>query len=359
MIVYTSGTTGGSKGVVVSQASLLFDINHGCKMFSPGVEVMSVLPFHHLFGINVSLMMMIYWKCDIFINTSRKYLAPDLKLARPVHTQLVPLHIKTFHHMVMQKAKKEGSYKKLRFAMALGLFLLRLGIDVRRKLTKPVGEVFGGRMEYLLVGGAPLDPYYEREYRAWGITLIAAYGATECSPGIALNRNHHHKEGSAGLPIHGIEVRTAPDGEIQVKGPIVMKGYYHDEAATAAVIKDGWYCTGDLGYIDRDGFLFINGRKKNLIILSDGENISPETLEEKLSALEGVKEVMVYAKGDEIAAQIYPDEDFDRQHFDEELKKLNQLLSTSHRIRHVTIRDTEFPKNTSQKIKRFEVKTDV
>ena len=353
-IVYTSGTTGGSKGVMLSQANMLADINYGCKLFNPEGPSMSILPYHHMFGLVVALMMLVNWRSTVFINTGLRYLQPDFQEAKPVTTMMVPLHVQTFHRMVMEKAKKEGKYKKLRTGMKLSLMLYRLGIDVRAKLMREVRAAFGGELKWILVGGAALDPYYEREYRAWGIDLITAYGATECSPGIAASRNHFHHDGSVGLPVETTEVRIADDGEVMIRGPIVMSGYWRDEKTTAETLKDGWYMSGDLGRFDSDGFLYLTGRKKNLIILSDGENVSPETLEAQIGLIEGVLEVLVYQEGDAIIAEIFPDEAHmgDQAWFDEKVRRYSETLPPAQRIREVRLRAEEFPKNTSRKILR-------
>ena len=361
LIVYTSGTTGGSKGVMLNQANLLADINQGCRNFDPEGPSLSVLPYHHMFGLVVALMMLVNWRSTVFINAGLKTLMADFQEQKPVTTMLVPLHIQTFHRMVMEKAKKEGKYKKLRAGMKLSLFLYRLGIDVRAKLMAEVRAPFGGNLRYILVGGAALDPFYEREYRAWGIDLITAYGATECSPGIAASRNHYHKDGAVGLPVLDNEVRAAADGEIMIRGPIVMMGYWRDEAATAEAIRDGWYASGDLGYVDKDGFVFLTGRKKNLIILSDGENVSPEALESRLGLIEGIAEVLVYQDGDAIAAAIFPDEAHmgDQAYFDQKIERFNETLPPAQKIRRVTLRTVEFPKNSSRKILRHEARKEI
>lgn len=357
-IVYTSGTTGESKGVMLTQANILADINHGCRNFRPIGASLSVLPYHHMFGLVVALMMLVNWESTVFINSGLRFLMPDFQEAKPRTTMLVPLHLQTFHRMVMEKAKKEGKYKKLRLGMRLSLLLYSLGIDVRKKLMREVRQPFGGELEYILVGGAALDPFYEREFRAWGIDLITAYGATECSPGIAASRNRHHKDGSVGLPIEDVEIKIAPDGEVLIRGPIVMQGYYRNEAATAEALRDGWYCSGDLGYVDGDGFLFLTGRKKNLIILSDGENVSPEKLESQIGLIDGVLEVLAYEENDAITAEIFPDEAHmgQQEYFDAQIKRYNETLPPAQRIRRVVLRQTEFPKNTSRKILRHEAR---
>ena len=353
-IVYTSGTTGDSKGVMLTQANIIADINTGCPHFKPGTSSMSVLPFHHMFGLVVALFMLVNWRSTVFINGGLRTLMPDFQEAQPRTTMLVPLHIQTFHKMVMERAKKEGKYKKLRRGMRLSLLLYRLSIDVRKKLMAEVRKPFGGELENILVGGAALDPYYEKEYRAWGIDLITAYGATECSPGIAASRNHYHRDGSVGLPIGCNAVRIAEDGEVLIQGDNVMQGYWHDEAATEQALVDGWYHSGDIGRLDPDGFLYLTGRKKNLIILSDGENVSPEKLESQIGLIEGVAEVLVCQENDQIVAEIFPETAFagKQEWFDQQILKYNETLPPAQRIRAVRLRTEEFPKNTSRKILR-------
>jgi len=357
MIVYTSGTTAKSKGVMLTQANILADVNKGCRNFKPEGVSMSVLPYHHMFGLVVALIMLVNWRTTVFINTSLKYLTADLKEAKPHTAMFVPLHLQTFYNMIMERAKSEGKYKKLKSGMRLSMALYKIGIDVRRKLMREVREAFGGQLEYILVGGAALDPFYEREYRAWGIDLITAYGATECSPGIAASRNHYHRDGSVGLPIGCLEVKIADDGEVLIRGDNVMTGYWKDEKATSEALIDGWYHSGDLGYLDRDGFLYLTGRKKNLIILSDGENVSPEKLESRLGLIEGVSEALVYQENDAITAEIFPTEKFmgDKQWFDGKIAEFNNSLPPAQRIKKVVLRVVEFPKNTSRKILRHEV----
>ena len=361
MIVYTSGTTGASRGVMLNQANLVADINSGCHFFNPEGPSMSVLPFHHTFGLVVSMLMYICWGVTVFINTGTRYLMADFKDAKPITVMLVPLHIQTFHRMIMENAKKTDKYKKLRAAMKLSLFLYSLGIDIRSSLMHEVREPFGGNLKYIFIGGAALDPYYEKEFRAWGIELITAYGATECSPGIAANRNFYHREGSCGRAIECCQLRIADDGEVMIRGENVMMGYYRDEAATAEALRDGWYASGDIGYLDEDGFLFLTGRKKNLIILSDGENVSPEKLEAGIERIEGVAEAMVYEENGSISVMIYPDEDhMGRQEwFDEQIRHFNDTLPPTQRIKAVILRSTEFPKSTSKKILRHEVRKEL
>ena len=237
--------------------------------------------------------------------------------------------------------------------MKLSLFLFRIGIDVRSSLMKEIREAFGGELRYIFVGGAVLDPYYEREFRAWGIELITAYGATECSPGIAANRNFHHREGAVGRAIECCQLRIAEDGEVLIRGENVMMGYYHDEEGTAEVLKDGWYASGDIGYLDDDGFLFLTGRKKNLIITNNGKNFSPEVVEGKISEIPYIKECIVTTKEkNNIVAKVYIEEPVEESVLKSDIRKINKTLPKFMHIDCFEIMQNEFEKNSSKKIRR-------
>ena len=234
---------------------------------------------------------------------------------------------------------------------------MKIGIDIRKELFKSIISAFGGNLEYILCGGAPLDEKYIFEFRSWGIEILNAYGVTECSPGVAVNRNFHHKDGSVGLPIPNCQVKISESGEIVVKGDNVMIGYFKDESATVEAIKDGWYYTGDLGRIDDEGFLYITGRKKNLIILSNGENVSPEELELLISRDNGVSEVVIYAENNLIVAEIFPTDNYlnNKEYFDKAISEINRTLPPYKRINSIRLREVEFEKNTTKKILRYKV----
>ena len=222
----------------------------------------------------------------------------------------------------------------------------------------------------LVGGGAYIEPELIREFAVWGINIVQGYGITECSPIVSCNTDRYKKLESVGKVFPGCEAKII-DGEIWVKGAIVMREYYHDPEATAEVFSDEWFRTGDLGRIDEDGFLYLTGRKKNLIILANGENVSPEELERKLSQIPGVEEVLVSDMGGVIGAEIYagdnnlrawnlenPSGDLQeeqkqiRHRIEEEIKKLNLTLPAYQRIAKVVFRNTEFEKTATKKIKR-------
>jgi long-chain acyl-CoA synthetase len=250
--------------------------------------------------------------------------------------------------------------------MALSDALMKLGIDRRREIFSEVLSKFGGNLDYIICGGAPLDPRLVKEFRSMGVEILNGYGITECSPVLAVNRNHFVCDGSVGQVVPGLELRIDnPDnkgeGEVCIRGDVVMMGYYNDPVATAQVIdSDGWFHTGDRGYLNKDRFLFITGRKKSLIILSNGENVSPEELEQLVARIDEVTEVVVYEKDGAITAEVYLEEQEDGPSRSElaktvqkKLKKLNDGLPNHKRIQKLVVRDVPFEKTATSKIKRY------
>ena len=352
-IFFTSGTTGPSKGVVLSQKNIASNIYGASSLFKPDGSVLSVLPFHHAFGLITSVLKPFYYGKEVFINNSLKYITRDLSLVKPNTLFLVPLFVETFYKQIWQTAKKKKKDKKLKNAIKISNCLLKVGIDLRDKLFKDVRDVFGGNLKYIICGGAYLDKKYVKWFRSVGIEILNGYGITECSPVVSVNRNNYYRDGSIGVACLFEEVKIM-DGEICVKGPNVMKGYYKDKKSTSSVLIDGYFHTGDLGYIDEDGFIFLTGRKKNIIILSNGENVSPEEIESVLLKDEGVCEVIVHEMGDKIIASIYPEEEYfdNQEYFDDLIYKYNKNKPKNHQIAFVNLRKTEFIKNSNKKIIR-------
>lgn len=356
-IFFTSGTTGNSKGVMLSQKNMTSDINSACKNFKLDGNTLAILPFHHTFGLITAIFKVFNYSQSTFINKSLKRIQKDLQLAKAQTIFMVPLFIETFYKTILDTAKKNGRDKILTRAAKISDILLKTGIDIRRKLFKSALEAFGGNLEYIICGGAPLDAKYVKAFRSWGISILNGYGITECAPVVSVNRNFYWRNGSVGQVLDGCQVRIADDSEILVKGDNVMMGYYKDTAATKEALIDDWYHTGDLGYIDKNGFLFITGRKKNLIILSNGENVSPEEIEAEILLDEAVSEVVVYGENGMLTAEIFPDEEHigNQQYFDDLISHLNQEQPQYRQIRKVKLRDKEFEKNSTKKILRYKV----
>lgn len=354
-ILFTSGTSGKSKGVELTNHNIAFELNRTCQLYKPSGNVLAILPFHHAFGLIVGIFMAFDYEEPIYINKSPKYVKKNLQDFKPQTIFMVPMFVEFFHKQIWAEIDKKGKTAATKGLMASTDLLLKTGVDVRKKTYSAIHKVFGGNLEYIICGGAALDPMYVKEFRSWGIEILNGYGTTECSPCTAVNRPFHHKDGSVGVPIPETEVRVSEEGEILFKGDHVMKGYYKDEEATNAVIIDGWYHTGDLGYVDEEGFITLTGRKKNLIILSNGENLSPEELEEDFSRDPAVREVLVYDENGKIVAEIYPEEDYlDNQEYFNALKeKINNKRPMFKRIAIVKLRNEEFIKNGSMKIVRY------
>ena len=354
-ILFTSGTSGTSKGVELTNRNIAEEINQTCKLFAPEGNVLAVLPFHHAFGLVVGVLMVINYGYAIYINKSLRYVKKNMAEFGPQTMFLVPMFVEFFHKQIWAEIEKKGKVAAFKGLMKSTDLLLKTGVDVRRKTYASIHNVFGGNLEYIICGGAALDPMYVQEFRTWGIEILNGYGTTECSPCTAVNRPHHHRDGSVGQMVPGLQVKVTDEGEIAFKGDIVMKGYYKNPEATAEVLVDGWYHTGDLGFVDDEGFIILTGRKKNLIILSNGENISPEELEQDIARDAAVEEVLVYDEGGKIVAEIFPTE----EHFDDiiyfnKLKdKVNKGRPLYKQIARVKLRKEEFIKNASMKIVRY------
>ena len=353
VIFFTSGTTGFGKPVVLTEKSIMADVYAASSLFQPDGAIFAVLPFHHAFGLITTILKPMYYNCPIFINSSLKKIAEEIKVAKPQTLFLVPAFVESFYRQILKMAKKNHQEQKMKRALRISGGLGMLGIDVRRKFFGSIHNFFGGKLKYIICGGAYLDKKYVKWFRKIGIEILNGYGITECSPVISVNRNHYGRDGSVGVAVRDNEVKII-DGEICVKGDIVMEGYYKKPKETAEVMKDGFYHTGDLGYIDKDGFIFVTGRKKNLIILSNGENVSPEEIEVELMKDKGVREVMVSEKDQKIVAEIYPEERLmgRKEYFDETIMRYNRRVPINRRVTKVQLRDEEFRKNNSRKIIR-------
>ncbi|MBR3212110.1 MAG: AMP-binding protein [Firmicutes bacterium] len=347
-ILFTSGTTGDPKGVMMSQTNYVWDILKGIRsIWLTGPNVLT-LPLHHSFAFTINVLGAYICGSCAYLSRGLRYFQKELKEYSPENLGVVPLYVETIYKNIWKTAAERGSEKALRRLVSLSRFLRRIGIDLRRKLFRPVLAELGGNLTNILCGGAFLDQKYIDGMADFGISILNGYGITECSPIVSFNRFGEERAHSVGQPIEGCEVKIE-DGEICVRGENVMLGYYEEEAATAEVIRNGWFYTGDLGYLDDDGYLYITGRKKNLIILSNGENVSPEELELKLMEIGNVDEVIVSEENGAITAEIYAE---DRRGIDEAVDRLNRLLPIYKRIQNIKYRETAFEKTTTRKIKR-------
>lgn len=358
-IVYTSGTTGKSKGVMLSQENVASDCVASCRVMVGGPAI-GFLPLHHAFSWVSALFsgnLLTEWG---FICRSLKDIQKDLQTYHPQNFSAVPLAVETIYKKIWFTAKKEGREELLKKGLKISKLLLKFGIDRRRKLFSQIIDGLGGNLEIIVCGGAYLDEKYEKGMADFGIQIINGYGITECSPAVTCNRLDNYKLGSVGLPLPCNEIKIKdPDedgvGEICVRGKNVMMGYYDEPEATAEVFDGDWLLTGDYGYIDEDGFLFYKGRKKNLIVLSNGKNVSPEEIEDKLSTIDYVKEVVVGDEDGLITAEFFlntvdtPDA---KERIKQDVNEINRKMPKYKQVTRVKTRDTEFPKTTTLKILR-------
>lgn len=381
ILLFTSGTTAKSKAVMLCQRNICSNV---MQMFeyvhiTENDVFLSVLPLHHTYECTCGFIAQVYKGATVAVCEGLRYITVNLKEANPTIVLMVPAMLTMFYKTIMKKLNSDPKlFKKFNFGLKLSKFLLKFNIDIRKKLFKDIHETFGGNMRLLIVGGAPIDPDIMRFFQNIGIHTIQGYGLTECSPILALNRDVYFKDHSAGLPLRLMEMKVDnPDedgiGEFIAKGPSIFLGYYGDEEATKAVMdENGYYHTGDLGYIDEDGFIIITGRKKNVIIASNGKNVFPEEIEYLLSLDPIVSESVVSGVHDDvkndiiIVGTIYPDMDVVKSKLGENpteaqiqellekvVSEVNEKLTSYKKIKKVVYRTTEFEKNTSKKIKRY------
>ena len=362
-IVYTSGTTGRMKGVMLSHGNLASDTVGACRN-AEADNAQLLLPLHHTFAWSSQMLAAFIYIKDLHISGNLKHILKDFQRNSPQNVAAVPMMVDMLYKSIWDTARRGGSDKRLKRGIRLSRLLLKLGIDRRRSLFREVHEYFGGRLSLIICGGAALDPETEIGLDDLGIQVLNGYGITECSPIVSVNRNHHYKFGSVGLPLPCNRIKIDdPDengiGEIMVAGSNVMLGYYKDPEATEEAFSGEWFRTGDYGRIDKDGFLFITGRKKNLIILANGENVMPEELEMKLERLEYVLDVVCYEENGSITAEFYLDEEHftdARSRLEEDIDLFNRSMPMQKNISGVKIRDIPFEKTTTMKIKRYLLK---
>ncbi len=307
-ILFTSGTTGPNKGVMLSHKNICTNIDAILEVVPTEPTSFSLLPFHHSFECNCHILPCVYCGIHIFICSSHKRLLHEMQMFRPGMAVAVPLVLDTIYKNIWAEAKKTNQTKKLKTAIRISNALLKVGIDIRRTLFKEIGSKLGGNLSLVVSGGAPANPEVLKGLYAIGIDIINGYGLTECSPIVSINMKTHENIDAVGPAVNCVRICIdAPDesevGEVLVRGDNVMLGYYKDEASTAATLVDGWLRTGDYGKISDRGELILTGRKKNIIILDNGKNIHPEEIEEKIGRqLPYVKEAVVYSSTLQVTA---------------------------------------------------------
>lgn len=363
-ILFTSGTTDISKGVMLSQKNICANLMEYYRMnileniYCEPVA-MSVLPIHHTYELTIGHLGMLYRGITICINDRLENIVANLNRFKPAIILVVPTIAEAFYKKIMDGISSGKNKYKIAVAKKISRITKAMGIDIRRKLYKNLLDKFGGNLTSMVVGGAALRLEVAQVFEEFGINLYQGYGLTECAPLVSSNCPKENRLGSVGKPIACMTAKIEQE-EILVKGDCVMLGYYKNPKATAEVITtNGWFHTGDLGYLDEDGYLYITGRSKNLIILANGKNIYPEELESSLMTIDGVKDVMVYEKDKKICAAIHPTDINNMaviQHIKVGLNEVNADLPSYKKIVTYDFIAREFPKTTTLKIKRKEAR---
>lgn len=378
ILLFTSGTTDLAKGVMLSAKNIISNIMATASVIpiDENDRVLSILPLHHTYECTADFLTVIYKGATMHFCEGLKYIGKNIQEVKPTFVLVVPLILESMHKKIWTTINKENKAGKVNVGLAFTGFMNKfLKIDLTKKVFKDIHKSLGGSIKFLIVGGAAPDNDVIKDLREFGITVRQGYGLTETSPIIAVNQLKKYKDAAAGIPLPGLEVKIhEPDedgiGEIKVKGDSIMLGYYQNEEATNNVLKKGWLYTGDLGYMDKEGFLHITGRQKNVIVTRNGKNIFPEEVEAYLNKSEYIKESIVYGKEHKddtmVCALIHPDFDLVKNALgkeevtDEEIynfikaevKKVNKDMPLYKKVKTIEIRKEEFIKTTTKKIKR-------
>ena len=379
ILLFTSGTTSKSKAVMLSQkniASNVYAMQLVERFYETDVNL-AFLPFHHIFGSTAMIVMLAYGITTAFPDGLR-YVAQNLKEYKVSVFVGVPLLVEAIYKKIEKGIEEQGKTKLVKVAKAVSNFLLKFGIDIRRKLFKDIINELGGHMRFVISGGAPLDKKVAKGFNELGVSLVQGYGLTETAPVIAAENDRKVRYGSIGVPMDNVEVEFENKdengiGELKVKGPNVMLGYYENEEATNEVLKDGWFYTGDLGYMDKDGYIFITGRKKDMIVLKNGKKVFPEELEILVNRLDEVAECMVFGMPDKkdkndikLSVKIVYNKEYVKEKYPnieqeelrkiiwEKIKEINKTFPPYKYIKNMILTDKELIKTTTQKIKRNE-----
>lgn len=378
ILLFTSGTTSKSKAVMLSNTNIASNVYAMLLVedMRPTDNNLAFLPFHHIFGSTCMIVMIAIGAKTAFPDGLR-YVAQNLKEYQISLFVGVPLLVEAIYKNIEKEIEKKGKTKLINNAKKLSNCLLKLHIDVRRKLFKDVIDALGGRMRFIISGGAPLDKKVAQGFNELGIEVVQGYGLTETSPVISAENAKKKRYGSIGFPMENVEVEIINKdengiGEIRVKGPNVMLGYYENEEATKSALEsDGWFHTGDLARIDKDGFIYISGRKKSVIVLNNGKNVFPEEIETLLNKVEGIKETFVFEKKEDdgdvkVCVEIVYDKELIKELYNiegeenikeflwDKVKEVNKLMPKYKYVREMVITEEPLIKTTTLKIKRHE-----
>ena len=375
-IIFTSGTTSMSKAVMLSNnniASNIYDLSIAETILETDVN-MAFLPFHHTFGSTGLMLFLSKGATNVFCDGLR-YIQENLKEYKVTAFVCVPLLLEAMYKKIMAQVEKQGKTKLIKVVTKVSNFLLKFKIDIRRKIFKDILNPLGGALRFIVSGASAIDRKVAKGFNDFGILAVQGYGLTECSPVLIAENENNMRYGSIGKPLINVDIKIDnPNeegiGEIVAKGPNVMLGYYEMLEETAKVLKDGWFYTGDLGYIDKDGFVFITGRKKNVIVLKNGKNIYPEEIEQLVANLPYVEENMVFGKEKDddllVSVKIVYNKEYVKEKYNDiseedlkdiiwkDIKQINKTLPQYKYIKNLIITDEPMIKTTTQKVKRHE-----
>ena len=371
IMLFTSGTTNLPKAVMLSHYNICSNINMLASwvLIRSDDRLLSFLPIHHTFECTITFLFGFFSGATVCFCDGLKYIQKNLVEYKISVFVAVPLILETMYKKILKGIDEKGKTKLIKTMTKISNALLKIKIDIRKKLFKQVIDNFGGHLRVIFYGAASMDKDTILGYTSFGLNLIQGYGATETSPVIAAETDKEKRPGSVGFVFDNLDVKienknTEGIGEIVVKGPSIMKGYYNNPEETNKALKDGWYYTGDYGYIDEKGFLFITGRKKDIIVLRNGENIYPQELEFLINKIPGVKESLVYQRKKDktdtmLCAKIVYDPEIitEGDPYDiiwNQVKEINKTLPNFKFIKNISVTTTEFSKTTTQKVKRFE-----
>ena len=378
IMLFTSGTTNLPKIVMLSQKNICSDISGLAKVVRiyDTDTLLSFLPLHHTFESTVTFLYGFYSGATVAFCDGLRYIQKNLQEYKISVFVAVPLVLETMYKKIQKAIEEQGKTKLINALTKVSNGLLKINIDIRKKLFKKVLDSLGGNIRIMLYGAAPMSKETVIGYTNLGIEQIQGYGLTETSPVVSAETNKEKRPGSIGLPLPGLKVKIVDKneegiGEIVVKGPTVMLGYYENEEETKKAIKDGWFYTGDYGYLDKDGFLFITGRKKDIIVLQNGKNVYPQEIEFLINKFPGVIESLVYQRKKDttdtmLCAKIIYDKEMLKQlkgekteeeykeMFWEQIKEMNKGLPIYKKIKNITLSTEELAKTTTHKIKRYE-----
>ena len=386
VLIFTSGTTSQSKGVMLCNRNLAENINavSACVRLYPTDRLFSVLPLHHTYESTIGFLLPMAFGCSVAVCQGLKHIVPNLKETKPTAMLAVPLLIENLYKKINSSIEKGGKAGLVNSMIHVTNALKTVGIDIKRKVFNEIYENLGGNLRFIVSAAAPIDAKVGKWVQDIGITFLQGYGLTETAPIAALTPEYDTRVGSAGKPVICAELKINNpnengEGEIWIKSKTLMLGYYENEEATNEVMNDGWFNAGDIGYLDEDGFLYITGRTKNVIVTQNGKNIYPEEIELLLGKVEEIKECMVYGKqlneDDKeltITVKVIPNyEKIEEKHGKDlseeqiydiiwnEIKQVNRKLTSYKAIKRLEIKKDEFEKTTTMKIKRFaEIKKD-